>query len=982
MNGISSVKDAQGLRFLPRQLNEKSRTRHYFLIYTVLFLLACCIVFCWYFFDGRTFIWYKDGWSQHYKALVYYAQYLRSFIRDLLYHHRFVFPEWEFAFGEGGDILQTLNYYVIGDPFTVFSVLVPTRFMWIYYDFMILLRLYLAGIAFSCLCFYTKKNVGRCAVLAGAISYVFCYWAILNVNRHPYFLNPMLYFPLIILGIEKLLRKEKAFTLIVSVFLAAISNFYFFYNIVIMTAVYVAVRLIAKYQTDIKSMAKMLLRIAGGSAVGTMMGGIIILPVAFAFLNDPRMGSGNAWHLVYPLSYYSKLLVAFLCGSGDYWLSLGYCAPVILAIFLMFLRKKNGVLKTYFLIGVTIILIPALGQFLNGMSYMSNKWCWAFSLLCAYLFTIMWSELMHLQIKEAVKLLACLSGYCLAMFVQKYSRATTAFLCAGIAFIFLLVIFPFRIKSERTVAQWEKWKPIIALTLVVIGVASISFIKNSSIVCNYVEEAKTISDVEDQLMTTEANAVKVAADEEGITGFYRYTGRNLTENASALAGISCTEYYWSMTNPCLNQNMRELEFLEILPHRHTGYNDRTALISLASVLYYVTPSGKADHLPYGMSYVDTVNIRKESGTGKPSDGQPNAAASCYEVYRNDYALPLAYTYDTILSETAWRERSAVEKQEAMLQSVLLAGYNGQTQDSAVNFSSKSVDYTITCNDSGITLEDYGFVVTSYNSSVTINFEGLPNSETYLSIHGLDFEGVPVYELYFGDERYDPLDLFTKEGWNNLTPEEQKAEKKNHLFWTEPTGVCLKLQSSSGATKTLSYNTENFNWYNDRHDFTVNLCYAPDAATSIMISFSDIGVYSFDSIEVVCLPMDNYVGQISALHQTPLENINIGIDTVSGTILLDDPKILCFSIPYSTGWTAYVDGKEATIYQANVKSMALVLDEGKHDIALVYHTPFLRPGAAMSILGLVCVFAYAIWTKKCRLIRTMLPGPSHKRRGDA
>lgn len=973
MKGICSNQGASERGDCLCPSNGKDRTRQYYVIYTVLFLLVCGIVFCWYFLDGRTFIWYKDGWAQHYKALVYYAQYMRSFIRELLCNHQFVFPEWEFAFGEGGDILQTLNYYVIGDPFTVFSVFVPTRFMWVYYDFMILLRLYLAGIAFSCLCFYTKKNIGRCAVMAGALSYVFCYWAIVNVNRHPYFLNPMLYFPLIILGIEKLLRKEKAFVLIVSVFLAAISNFYFFYNIVIMTAVYVVVRLIAEYKTDIKSMAKMLLRIAGGSAVGTMMGGIIFLPVAFAFLNDPRMGSGNAWHLIYPLSYYNKLLVAFFCGNGDYWLCFGYSAPVILAVFLLFLRRKNGVLKTYFLIGVTIILIPALGQFLNGMSYMSNKWCWAFSLLCAYLFTMMWPELMRLQIREAVKLLICLSICCFVMLMLEYSRATVAFVCAGIAFIFLFVIFPFRTKTGKPVIQWGRWKQIIALALVVIGIANVSFIKNSPFTGNYAKESKAVTDVVDQLMMTEANAVKAAADEEGITDFLRYTGRNLTDNASALTGISSTQYYWSMTNPCLAQNMRELEFLETTPHWHTGYDDRTALISLDSVLYYVAPSGKAEHLPYGMSYVDTVNI-KEKAT-------QNTAASYYEIYRNDHALPLAYTYNTILSEAAWRELSAVEKQEAMLQSVLLAGYDGQTQDSEVDFSSKSVDYTITCNDSGITLEDYGFVVTSYNSSVTIFFEGLPNSETYLSIHGLDFDGVPAYGLYYGDEKYDPLDLFTEEGWNLLSSAEQEAEKKNRLFWKEPTEVRLKLQSSSGAAKTISYFTEDYSWYNDRHDFTVNLCYDPDAATSIKVTFSDIGVYSFDSIEVICLPMDNYPGQISALQAAALENISIGTDTVTGTILLDEPKTLCFSIPYSTGWTAYVDGEEAALYQANIKSMALVLDAGKHDIALVYHTPFLQLGAAISILGLVCTFTYTAWTNNCRFIRIMLPKYRRKHRGD-
>ena len=58
-----------------------------------------------------------DGWSQHFKALVYYSNYLRGILRHLIHDHRLVIPEWDFYIGEGGDILNALHYYVIGDPF-------------------------------------------------------------------------------------------------------------------------------------------------------------------------------------------------------------------------------------------------------------------------------------------------------------------------------------------------------------------------------------------------------------------------------------------------------------------------------------------------------------------------------------------------------------------------------------------------------------------------------------------------------------------------------------------------------------------------------------------------------------------------------------------------------------------------------------------------------------------------------------------------
>lgn len=744
-----------------------------------------------------------------------------------------------------------------------------------------------------------------------------------------------------------------------------------------MTIVFVAVRLITKYKTDFKSMLKMLLRIAGGSVLGTIMGGIILLPVAFAFLNDARMGSGNAWHLMYPLSHYSKLPGLFFFGDS-YWLCMGYSAPVILAVFLLFLRRgKNSVLKIFFLSCSVIILIPALGQLLNGMSYMSNKWNWAFALLCAYTFTVMWPELMRLKFREAVKLLICLSICFFSLLMLEYSRTMAAFACIGIAFLFLFVIFPYHLETAQAEMQWRKRKQIIALALVIVGIANVSFFKNASAEGNYAKEAKDPEDAAEPLMLTEANAVKTAADWDEMTDFYRYSGRKLTSNAGTMAGLSSTQYYWSVSSPCIADHMKELEFLETLPHYHTGYDDRTALLTLGSVMYYAVPSSDKAPLPYGFSYVGKFNVKKsvttdakellmeELGVEELSAEQikviENATASNYKIYRNDNALPLAYTYDTIISETAWKELSAVKKQEAMLQSVLLAGYDGAAQDNEIDYRCESMDYSIVCNSSGITLEDYGFVVTTANSSVTINFDGLANSETYFIIHGLDFDGVSTYELYFGDEKYDPLDLFTQTRWNILPYADRETAEKNNLFWKEPTGAALKLESSSGVSKTINYYTEDYSYYNDRHDFTVNLCYAEDAVTSITVTFSAVGVYSFDSIEVICQPMDRYAEQVSALKQTVLENVNIGTDTVSGTVSLNEPKILCFSIPYSTGWTAYVDGEETTLYRANVKNMALVLDAGVHDVTLVYHTPYLRIGAGISILGFISVILFAVWS---------------------
>lgn len=880
---------------------EKNKAFRFFALYTVIFAFTCFVVFCWYFLKGRTFIWKDDGWMQHYKALVYYAECLRSIVRELVHHHRFVLPEWEFALGEGNDILHSLHYYVAGDPFTVFSVLVPTRFMWVYYDFMILLRLYLSGVAFSCLCFSTQKGIGEYAVIAGALSYAFCSWGIINANRHPFFLIPMLYFPLIILGIEKILQREKPYILIVSVFLAAISNFYYFYNIVLLTVVYVVVRLLTKYKMDLNSMRSVFIRICGSSVLGAAIGSVVLLPVIYAFLTDTRMGSPPIWYLNYSPTYYIELIWAFFYGTEGYWFHMGYAAPVILAIFLLFMRKgQHRLLKVCFFVCIMIASVPAFGQLLNGMSYQSNKWCWAFALLCAYIFSVMWSELMNLKGKEAW-ILAVLLGLLLVWDIvylglmrSARSKALAVAVCIGIAFAFLLVAYPFRLEILQKSLLWKRWKQAAALGLVIAGVGLVSAFRNAPFALDYAREGMYAKNVVNRLMQTEVNAVQEAATIDDTTDFYRYSGRSLTQNAGMLYRISSTNYFWTISNPAVGSFRFTMGFPEYRTFSYLGYDDRTALLTLSSAKYFVVPEKNKTPIPYGFTRVENLT-------------------SGYKVYRNEYVLPISYRYDFVISEEHWNSLSSVEKQEAMLKSVFLAGYDGETQDGSVEYDSRSLEYSLECNSDKVTLEDSRFVVTAPNSSVTFRFEGLADSETYFSINGLTVDGIS-------------------------------------------TRAKLKLKSSSGVSKTIDYLTERHYRYDDRHDFTANLNYTEEPVTAITVTFSHAGVYSFDSIEVACHPMDSYVKQAAVLKNTGLENVVMETDTVSGTISLEKPQVLCFSIPYSAGWTAYVDGEKTVLYQANIKNMAVPLDAGTHDVRLVYRTPYLRMGACLSLAGSIGFFA--------------------------
>ena len=104
-------------------------------------------------------------------------------------------------------------------------------------------------------------------------------------------------------------------------------------------------------------------------------------------------------------------------------------------------------------------------------------------------------------------------------------------------------------------------------------------------------------------------------------------------------------------------------------------------------------------------------------------------------------------------------------------------------------------------------------------------------------------------------------------------------------------------------------------------------------------------------------------QTRKLKKEVLTDIKTQNNEISGKISLSDRKALVFSIPYSEGWTAYVDGEKTEIQEANTMYMALELPKGEHEIRLVYCTPYLKTGLCLTCIGVLCYIVLVLINRK-------------------
>ena len=299
-------------------------------------------------------------------------------------------------------------------------------------------------------------------------------------------------------------------------------------------------------------------------------------------------------------------------------------------------------------------------------------------------------------------------------------------------------------------------------------------------------------------------------------------------------------------------------------------------------------------------------------------------------------LPLGYSYNNYILRDEYEKLSSVEKSEALLKSILLEKEVSDYNKGNINLDTKKIDYEIINKDKNIKINNNEINVSKKNTEIELKFNGTENSEMYLEFLKLNFEG----------------------------------KGKNYNKSNRP----LLYIKTDNVTKKLEHHDSEYQFYNGRKDYTINLGYYKDKKNSIKIEFVEKGTYKFDELNLIFQPMNNYENNVNKLKEATLDNVNISTNHVSGTVDANEDKILCFSIPYNGGWTAKIDGKDEEVYRANSAYMAVKVKKGQHKIDLYYTTPFLKTGAILSFIGLIIVFimiAYDIIKNKKDLLNRKL-----------
>ena len=193
------------------------------------------------------------------------------------------------------------------------------------------------------------------------------------------------------------------------------------------------------------------------------------------------------------------------------------------------------------------------------------------------------------------------------------------------------------------------------------------------------------------------------------------------------------------------------------------------------------------------------------------------------------------------------------------------------------------------------------------------------------------------------------------------------EDSHWRYWKESQKTAITI-GGKFPDKTIRIFTDKYNAYSGKHNFLCNTGYGKGGKKTITLTFEKTGEYTFDDLRIVCQPMEKITEQTKKLQKEVLTDISVETNRAVGKITLEQPKLLVLSLPYSKGFRAYVDGKETEILQANTMYMGLMLEEGAHEIELVYGTPFLIPGLCLTLTGALCYICLVFFRKSKKRVQ--------------
>ena len=597
--------------------------------------------------------------------------------------------------------------------------------------------------------------------------------------------------------------------------------------------------------------------------------------------------------------------------------NMGYLpiAGIVVLFTLFSQRMKHKKYRAAFLASMVALIFPVFGYAFNGFSYANNRWAFALSFIVALLTAEMYPRLFVMSKRQKIGIgvgIAIYTVFCMIINAsgEEILKNKGIMAACGLTVGFYVILLIFQ------QAGYDAQKKIVRISMAILLLISVRVhgyyrfdFKEHGYTQEFMDQGQALKTLKKSNVTMLKNIKDSSLYRVHAEG-YRYKNYGLINELNTISG------YYSITPKCVTDTIKGYDTLGMqYADKYKGVDQRLGLLSLAGVKYITVAHDSKiardvksiGDVPYGVKKLKTKgNIT---------------------LYKNPYALPFAYGYDSYMTEQQCQQLNGIEREQAMLGGIVL---DHEPQQSGLKHlkNAKDLDMSI------VPLSENRISSPKGKKYADITVPVEKDKETYLYFKNLVYHG--------NHNSNDNFILTGRKGTKGILVTQNDVQQKIHIQST-------------------------FNpYYFGRKDYIVKINHQMSKAKEkIRLQFLSPGEYEFDDIHLITVKKKDVLSELKERKQCVMKEIQYEGNHFKGTYQTNKNQMLCVTIPYSKGWKAVVNGKQAKVYRANGMFMGICVKKGRQNIRFDYMTPGLKAGAMISLIGWIGFAIYVLHMEKYR-----------------
>lgn len=281
---------------------------------------------------------------------------------------------WSYVTDLGSNFIGSYAFYLLGSPF--FWLTIPFPGSVVPYLMAPLLILKFSFAALTAYLYIRRFTARAETAMIGGLLYAFSGFSVYNIFFN-HFHEALVFFPLLLYSMERFMSEKKRGLLIISVFLCSVSNYYFFFGMVVFAVIYWVIRMISgSFRFRLSEFLIMLLE----CVLGLLLAAGLLLPAVLMVLQNDRLSSVmTGWSAilygkeqiflnVIQCFFFPPDLPArpvFFPGADVKWSSLGGWLPLfgmVGTVTWLLSEKKGTWLRRLLIVCIFMALVPVLNS--------------------------------------------------------------------------------------------------------------------------------------------------------------------------------------------------------------------------------------------------------------------------------------------------------------------------------------------------------------------------------------------------------------------------------------------------------------------------------------------------------------------------------------------------------------------------------------------------------------------------------------------